>query len=131
MLIAAVAGRAEAGRAIAAGADLIDISGCGPTAAAAIREAYPGVVWDAGRAAAGAGTAAEGAGTAAAVDADLVAAACAGPEPAAVIAVAAISAWLGAPAIRSRQVRAVRRAIDMTASIAGTRPPAFTIRGLA
>jgi dihydropteroate synthase len=50
---------------------------------------------------------------------------------AAVIAVAAISTWLGAAAVRTRHVREVRRAIDMTASIAGTRPPALTTRGLA
>ena len=48
-----------------------------------------------------------------------------------VVAVAAISTWLGAPVIRTRHTRAVRRAIDMTASIAGRRPPALTIRGLA
>jgi dihydropteroate synthase len=47
------------------------------------------------------------------------------------VAVAAISTWLGAPVIRTRHTRAVRRAIDMTASIAGTRVPARTIRGLA
>jgi hypothetical protein len=35
------------------------------------------------------------------------------------------------PVIRSRHTRAVRRAIDMTLVIAGTRPPARTIRGLA
>jgi hypothetical protein len=54
-----------------------------------------------------------------------------GPPPAAVVAVAAIATWLGAPAIRTRQVRAVRRAIDMTSAVAGTRLPARTIRGLA
>jgi hypothetical protein len=54
-----------------------------------------------------------------------------GPPPAAVVAVAAIATWLGAPAIRTRQVRAVRRAIDMTSAIAGTRLPAQTTRGLA
>jgi len=51
--------------------------------------------------------------------------------PAAVIATAAVCAWLGAPAIRSRHTRAVRRAIDMTASIAGHRPPSHAVRGLA
>jgi hypothetical protein len=50
---------------------------------------------------------------------------------AAVVAAAAILTWLGAPAVRTRHVVAVRRAIDMTGSIAGTRPPALTTRGLA
>jgi dihydropteroate synthase len=50
---------------------------------------------------------------------------------AAVVAAAAISAWLGAPVIRTRHVAPVRRAIDMTASIAGSRLPALTTRGLA
>jgi hypothetical protein len=44
------------------------------------------------------------------------------PGPHAAAAVAALSAWLGAAAVRSPYVTAVRRAIDMTASISGTRP---------
>ena len=48
-----------------------------------------------------------------------------------VAALAAISTWLGAPVIRTRHTRVARRAIDMAASIAGTRPPALTVRGLA
>jgi hypothetical protein len=51
--------------------------------------------------------------------------------PAAVVATAAVLAWLGTPAIRTRHVLAVRRAIDMTCSVAGTRLPALTTRGLA
>jgi dihydropteroate synthase len=50
---------------------------------------------------------------------------------AAVIATAAVCTWLGAPLVRSRHTRAVRHAIDMTASIAGNRPPSRTVRGLA
>jgi dihydropteroate synthase len=37
-------------------------------------------------------------------------------------AVAAVACWLGAAAVRTRHVTAARRAIDMTASIRGTRP---------
>jgi dihydropteroate synthase len=67
------------------------------------------------------------------LDADLMAAAAdrGGQAVAAVIATAAICTWLGAPVVRSRHTRAVRRAIDMTASIAGSRPPSRTVRGLA
>jgi dihydropteroate synthase len=50
--------------------------------------------------------------------------------PAAAVAVAAISAWRGAPAVRTRRVAEVRRALDMTAVIQGARPPARTVRGL-
>lgn len=135
-LIATAASVAEAARALAEGADLIDVGRCGPDVAAAVRAAYPEATGTTVGAHAVAAAHPEAAGTT--VDADAIAAACAGPaglrhEPpvAAVIAVAAVSTWLGAPAIRSSQVRAVRRAIDMTASIAGTRPPALTIRGLA
>ncbi len=52
-------------------------------------------------------------------------------ETAAVVAVAALSSWLGAAIVVSRHVQAVRRALDMTASIRGTRPPARAVRGLA
>lgn len=66
----------------------------------------------------------------------------AGPEPAvdcdsvaaslpAVVAVAAISAWRGEPAVRTRHVLPVRRAVDMTLVIRGDQPPACTVRGLA
>ncbi len=50
---------------------------------------------------------------------------------AAVVATASDLAWLGTAAIRTRHVLQVRRAIDMTGTIAGTRLPALTIRGLA
>jgi len=50
---------------------------------------------------------------------------------AATIAVAAIATWQGAPAVRTREARAVRRAVDMAAAIRGDRPPARTLRGLA
>jgi hypothetical protein len=111
----------QAARARAEGADLIDVRAAAPGALAAIRASLPGsVLWagspgdpvDADRLAAGAGTADPA-------------------RPAAVIATAAVCAWLGVPLIRSRHTRAVRRAIDMTASIAGTRPPSRTVRGLA
>ncbi len=48
-----------------------------------------------------------------------------------ILAVAAVSGWLGAAAVRTSHVAAVRRALDMTASIAGVRPPAAAVRGLA
>jgi len=54
-----------------------------------------------------------------------------GPDPdAPVVAKAAVLTWLGTPAIRARHVLPVRRAIDMTSSIAGTRLPSLTTRGL-
>jgi hypothetical protein len=43
-------------------------------------------------------------------------------DPQAAAAAGAIACWLGATAVRTRHVSAVRRAIDMTASIRGTRP---------
>jgi hypothetical protein len=46
-------------------------------------------------------------------------------------AIAAICAWLGATAVRTRHVAPVRRSLDMAKSVLGTRPPAWTIRGLA
>ena len=124
----------QAALARAEGADLIDVRGATPGALAAIRASLPaGVLWTDPRADP--------------LDADKLAAAAArqsgavhrggaaGPAgratPAAVIATAAVCAWLGAPVVRSRHTRAVRRAIDMTASIAGRRPPAHTVRGLA
>jgi hypothetical protein len=115
-LLAAVSDGAEASRAIAAGADLIDVCGLSEQAVARIRAGHPGArLWT---------------GSPAAVDAD---GAGTGGEaaPAAAVAAAAIGTWLGAPVIRSRHVVAVRRAIDMTASIAGHRLPAVTTRGLA
>lgn len=51
-------------------------------------------------------------------------------EVSAVVAVAAVSAWLGVAAVRTRHVPQVRRALDMTASIKGIRPPAWTVRAL-
>jgi hypothetical protein len=108
VLIAAVSTAAQAGPAIAAGADMIDATGLSDHAVAAIRARHPGVrLW---------------AGAPAAVDAD-------GETPA-VVARAAVLTWLGAPAIRTRRVLPVRRAIDMTSSIAGTRLPSLTTRGL-
>ena len=109
----------QAARARAEGADLIDVRGATPGALAAIRASLPtGVLWT--------GTGADP------LDADRLAGE---PEDrataAAVIATAAVCTWLGAPVVRSRHTRAVRRAIDMTASIAGRRPPSRTVRGLA
>ena len=120
----------QAARARAEGADLIDVRGATGGAQAAIRASLPAsVLWtdpradplDADQLAAKAGAARR---AAAADPAGQVA-------PAAVIATAAICAWLGAPVVRSRHTRAVRRAIDMTASIAGHRPPSHAVRGLA
>jgi dihydropteroate synthase len=42
----------------------------------------------------------------------------------------AISAWHGARVFRTHDVRATRRALDMVASIQGTRPPSVARRGL-
>ena len=120
----------QAARARAQGADLIDVRGATGEALAAIRASLEaGVLWtdaradplDADRLAAKAGAARR---AAAADPAGQV-------TPAAVIATAAVCAWLGAPVVRSRHTRAVRRAIDMTASIAGHRPPSHAVRGLA
>ena len=118
VLIAAVSTAAQAGPAIAAGADMIDAhrpqrSGrggdpCPPSGRAAV------------------------AGSPAAVDADGpgVTDGGQGAPVAAVVAKAAVLTWLGTPAIRARHVLPVRRAIDMTSSIAGTRLPSLTTRGL-
>ena len=90
---------------------MIDGSGLTDQDVAALRARHPGLrLWH---------------GSPAATDADQ-----AGTQ-AAVIATAAVLAWLGTPAIRTRHVLPVRRAIDMTCSIAGTRLPALTTRGLA
>jgi dihydropteroate synthase len=48
-----------------------------------------------------------------------------------IIALAALSCWLGAAAVRTRHIAAVRRALDMANSIRGLRPPAHAVRGLA
>jgi hypothetical protein len=117
----------QAAKARAEGADLIDVRGATRGALAASRASLPaGVLWtderadplDADQLAARAG-AARGDAAAGRV------------TPAAVIATAAVCTWLGAPVVRSRHTRAVRRSIDMTASIAGHRPPSHTVRGLA
>src|SRR5262249_55436102 len=131
LLLGVGADRQQAALARAEGADLIDGSGATPGERAAIRASLPaGVLWtgpwahplhadplDADQLAAGG--AAHGSGAPGQV------------TPAAVIATAAICTWLGAPVVRSRHTRAVRRAIDMPASIAGHRPPSRTVRGLA
>jgi dihydropteroate synthase len=121
-LLAPAASAAQAARALAQGADLIDATGAGAQELAEIRARCPGdVVWPGAP------------GTPA--DVDLIAARAVGLDgaapAAAVIAAAAIQTWLGAGLIRTSHVREVRRAIDMAASIAGARPPALTIRGLA
>ena len=118
ILIAAVSTAAEAGPAIAAGADMIDATGLSDQAAAAIRARDPGArLW---------------AGSPAAADADGSGMTTSGPATpvAAAVARAAVLTWLGTPAIRTRHVLPVRRAIDMTSSIAGTRLPSLTTRGL-
>jgi hypothetical protein len=113
LLLGVAADPQQAALARAEGADLLDVRAATPRALAAIQASLPAaVLWT---------DAADPA------DADQLA----GDSPAAVIAAAAICTWLGAPVIRSRHTRAVRRAIDMTAAIAGRRPPAHTVRGLA
>lgn len=47
-----------------------------------------------------------------------------------ILAATAIAAWAGIRVFRVYQVRQTRRVLEMVASIAGTRPPARTIRGL-
>jgi dihydropteroate synthase len=51
-----------------------------------------------------------------------------GPEA---LALAALSGWLGAAVVTTRYPLPVRRALDLTDSVRGTRPPARTVRGLA
>ena len=112
VLIAAVSTAAQADRATAAGADMIDAAGLSDQAVAAIRARHPGVrLWE---------------GSPGAVGVDSLRA----MPVAAVVARAAVLTWLGTPAIRTRHVLPVRRAIDMTSSIAGTRLPSLTTRGL-
>ena len=125
-LLTPVSDAAEAGRAIAGGADLIDVTGLAGATVAAIRAAHPGArMWT------GSPAAVDADGIAPAVmDADGIAADSADPVAAATAA-AAIGTWLGADVIRTRHVVPVRRAIDMTLSISGDRLPAFTTRGLA
>jgi hypothetical protein len=113
LLLGIAADTGQATQALADGADLVDASAATQQAHAAIRASAAGrALWT--------GTPADP------VDADRLEG-----SQASAVAVAAISTWLGAPIIRTRHTRAVRRAIDMTASIAGRRPPALTIRGLA
>jgi hypothetical protein len=124
----------QAALARAEGADLIDVRGATPGALAAIRASLPaGVLWTDPRA--DPLDADKLAATAARQSGAVQGGGAAGPAgratPAAVIATAAVCTWLDAPVVRSRHTRAVRRAIDMTASIAGRRPPAHTVRGLA
>ncbi|MDQ3151557.1 MAG: dihydropteroate synthase [Actinomycetota bacterium] len=47
------------------------------------------------------------------------------------LAATAVAAWTGARVFRVHEVRQTRRVVDMVASIAGTRPPARAVRGLA
>ncbi len=132
-LLAVAADPQQAARARAGGADLIDVSTATPGALASIEAILPSaVLWT--------GPAGHGATQAQPFDADQQASAArqppgsnslAGPPLASVIAAVAIGTWLGRPVIRSRHTQAARRAIDMTLAIAGRRPPACTIRGLA
>ena len=170
---------AEAIRAVAEGADLIDLTGAPPAEVAEFRQAHPGVPVCAG---AGAGAAdltrtpsiaaggqarlicatqEEAARSGLPPDrllvetppAGLLAALAAGypvlvnlpdrpataptppeaggPPGAEALAVAALSGWLGAAAVSTRHPLPVRRALDLTDSVRGTRPPARTVRGLA
>jgi hypothetical protein len=56
-----------------------------------------------------------------------------GEDEAALLAAVAVYAWLGVEVFRvpARHLTAVRQALDMVASIKGTRPPALSRRGLA
>lgn len=118
--------RATGARLICAG--LAEAAACGLPAGQVIVQVTPGEV-----------TMAAKAGWAALVDADAadaaaVAASGTDSDPAGlagVVAAAALGCWLGAALVRTRHVRPVRRALDMTAVIRGTRPPARTLRGLA
>jgi dihydropteroate synthase len=47
------------------------------------------------------------------------------------LAATAIAAWARVRVFRAHQVRQTRRVLEMVASIAGTRPPARAVRGLA
>jgi dihydropteroate synthase len=47
------------------------------------------------------------------------------------LAATAVAAWAGARVFRAHEVRQTRRVLEMVASIAGTRPPARAVRGLA
>ncbi len=47
------------------------------------------------------------------------------------LAATAVSAWHGAQVYRAHEVRQTRQALDMVASIRGTRPPSLVVRGLA
>jgi hypothetical protein len=53
------------------------------------------------------------------------------PPGAGALAVAALSGWLGVAVVRTRYPKPVRRALDLTDSVRGVRPPARTVRGLA
>jgi hypothetical protein len=53
------------------------------------------------------------------------------PALAGIVAIAAVSSWLGAAAVRTRYPLQVRRGLDMAASIRGIRPPVRAVRGLA
>jgi hypothetical protein len=129
-LLAVAGDAAEAARALAEGADLIDARGLDAAALAAIRAAHPGArLWPGPS---------PGAPVPRIVDADLLAASAVGAGTgttevplAAVAAAAAAGTWLGAALIRTRHVRPARRAIDMALTIAGARLPARTLRGLA
>ena len=124
-LLTPVSDAAEAGRAIAGGADLIDVTGLAGATVAAIRAAHPGArMWT------GSPTVMDDGIAPTVMDADGIAADSADPVAAATAA-AAIGTWLGAEVIRTRHVVPVRRAIAMTLSISGDRLPALTTRGLA
>jgi hypothetical protein len=134
-LVAAAGSAAEAEQAIADGADLIDASGLTGPDVAALRARHPGLrLWHGSPAAVDAdlaGGTGQATGTGRATDPGQATGPGRATSPAAVVATAAVLTWLGAPAIRTRHVLPVRRAIDMTGAIAGTRLPALTIRGLA
>jgi dihydropteroate synthase len=47
------------------------------------------------------------------------------------LAATAIAAWANVRVFRAHQVRRTRHVLEMVAAIAGTRPPARAVRGLA
>ncbi|WP_197320332.1 dihydropteroate synthase [Saccharomonospora sp. NB11] len=46
------------------------------------------------------------------------------------LAATAVAAWEGAAVFRAHEVRRTRQVVDMVASIRGTRPPSFVLRGM-
>jgi hypothetical protein len=142
LLVAVVDGPDEVPRALADGADLIDATAWGASVRAEVESRYPGVLWlpgapdvvDVDRAVDSTGAPQHGTardGTARGESTGTEAARSVAEQVPWAVATAAVSVWEGAAAVRTRHVAPVRRAIDMTATVAGDRPPTLTLRGLA